>query len=72
MGYRAWLLLGANPNLHNLPIYQEVEKDSGNVILDSSSVVYLESIAIPAYLGQVLIVKCGSWTPEIEGATPST
>ena len=42
-------MLGANPNLHNLPIYQEVEKVSGNVILDSSSAVYLGSIAIPVY-----------------------
>ena len=35
--------------LHKLPIYQEVEKVSGNVIPDSSSAVYLGSIAIPVY-----------------------
>lgn len=32
-----------------LPIYQEVEKVSGNVIPDSSSAVYLGSISIPVY-----------------------
>lgn len=32
----------------NLPICQEAEKVTGNVILDSSSAVYLGSIAIPA------------------------
>lgn len=46
-------MLGVNPNLHKLPIYQEVEKVSGNVIQDSSLAVYLESIAIPVY-GEVL------------------
>lgn len=24
------------------------------------------------YLGQVLMVRCGTWIPEIEGSTPST
>ena len=49
---------------NKLPIYQEVEKVSGNALSKIS--------AIPVYLGQVLMVKCGSWTPEIEGSTPST
>ena len=49
---------------NKLPIYQGVEKVSGNALCKIS--------AILVYLGQVLMVKYGSWTPEIEGSTPST
>lgn len=43
-------MLGANPNLHSLPIYQEVEKVSGNVFATDGLVsVFKSSNIFPVY-----------------------
>ena len=45
-------MLGANPNLHKLPIYQEVEKVSGNVFVtdDLVSVSKSSNIFLACFL----------------------
>lgn len=43
-------MLGANPNLHNLPIYHEVEKVPGNIfVTDGLISVFKSSNIFPDY-----------------------
>ena len=43
-------MLGANPNLHNLPIYHEVEKVPGNIfVTDGLISVFKSSNIFPVY-----------------------